>query len=130
MRDRNKVNTALDTANKNGTSVFGAVKDLANQTLNDINPNRQPYSPSDEFENSNQQDSANSVNKVNDLKRKGMFTRTKNGLVENQLDNEFSAETKNNSSEAEDAVETFKNEPTEENYKQAQNRLLALRDHI
>jgi hypothetical protein len=137
MRDRNKVNTALDTANKNGTSVFGAVKDLANQTLNDINPNRQPYSPSDEFENSNQQDSANqstdsanSVNKVNDLKRKGMFTRTKNGLVENQLDNEVSAETKNNSSEAEDAVETFKNEPTEENYKQAQNRLLALRDQM
>lgn len=136
IRARNRLNTALDSANRTNSSSIGAIKNWFNDTVggvkNDLGRNRPPSddegSSTDNYSVDN--GTTTRTNSPEDIKRAGKQERIDNSLKEMDENKDVSPSIRTGVSDAEDYINEFYKEPTPESFSKAYTQLDLLQDQI
>ena len=134
MRNRSKFSRNFDRASESYSSPLGAIRNLAEQTINDLNPKKERYIPpmfrDDDDDNHHGDTSTNKTNDLNEVKRRGVLERAEGELATNRLNGEASDEVVLRTAEAEEAVKEFKENPSPKTFKNAQDKLYYLKNQM
>ncbi|MEY8307440.1 hypothetical protein AAK913_12560 [Enterococcus faecium] len=136
IRARNRLNTALDDANRTNSSSIGAVKNWFNDTVggvrNDLGRNR-PSNDDEVLSTDNQTVDNGTTTRTNspeDIARAGKKERIGNSLKELAESKDVSPSVRAGVSDAEDYLNEFYKEPTPESFNKAYTQLDMLQDQI
>lgn len=136
IRARNRLNTALDDANRTNSSSIGAVKNWFNDTVggvkNDLGRNR-PSNDDEVLSTDNQTVDNGTTTRTNspeDIARAGKKERIGNSLKELDESKDVSPCLRAGVSDAEDYLNEFYKEPTPESFNKAYTQLDMLQDQI